>query len=248
MSRACVGVDLASDRWCAGESRSRRTPSSVSLIGAACFLCALSMQRPAMRGHAPALSALVALLGLLVALVLQPAWTHWTRTGQRGLETFDCSDGAELSSLELSVVIPAYNEELRLRPMVDAAVAFLDVWRQSSGRGGYELVVVDDGSTDGTVEEVRRIQRSHGGVRVCLVSLGSNQGKGAAVRQGVRRASGEYVLMADADGATDIGSFDALYREMRRIEAVSPVRGGREGVVVGSRCSASHATALAHDR
>ena len=106
-------------------------------------------------------------------------------------------------SLDLSVVIPAYNEAARLPPTL------VRVSRYLRDQGiSFEIVVVDDGSTDGTGEAARR----EGGAVVTLVRVEPNRGKGHAVRTGMLRATGELRLMTDADLSTPIEDF-ALLRE-----------------------------------
>ncbi|HXD95381.1 MAG TPA: dolichyl-phosphate beta-glucosyltransferase [Candidatus Acidoferrum sp.] len=103
----------------------------------------------------------------------------------------------------LSVVIPAFNEAARLPRYLDEVVGFLEA------RGKpYEVVVVDDGSTDGTAAVVRALAARHPTVR--LLPLGRNRGKGAAVRAGMLAAMGSARLFTDADGATPIGELTRL--------------------------------------
>src|SRR5204862_965158 len=129
-----------------------------------------------------------------------------------------------------SVVIPAFNEARRLPPYLDEVVAHLD------GRGEpYEVIVVDDGSTDGTPDLV--VARRHPAVRV--LRLPRNSGKGMAVRAGMLAARGAYRLFTDADGATPIG-------EVKRLE---PVLLAGADVVIGSRVlvdASVSVTALPH--
>jgi dolichyl-phosphate beta-glucosyltransferase len=118
----------------------------------------------------------------------------------------------------LSVVIPAFNEAARLPPYLDEVVGFLE------GRGQpWEIVVVDDGSTDGTAAAVRALAASHEGVR--LLPLGRNRGKGAAVRAGMLAARGAFRLFTDADGATPIA-------ELKRLE---PAMAAGADIAIGSR-------------
>ncbi|HWH13650.1 MAG TPA: glycosyltransferase [Miltoncostaeaceae bacterium] len=92
----------------------------------------------------------------------------------------------------LAIVIPAYNEERRLGPTLEAWRRFLD----AEGVDG-EIVVADDGSRDGTADLVRAAAAEDGRVR--LVALRPNRGKGAAVRAGVRAADAEVIAYVDAD-------------------------------------------------
>ena len=103
-----------------------------------------------------------------------------------------------------SVVIPSYNEALRLPPCLDTVVAYFE------GRDEpYEVVVVDDGSRDGTAQAIEA--RRYTSVRVIRREI--NGGKGTAVRTGMLAARGAYRLFADADGATPIA-------ELKRLEVL----------------------------
>lgn len=93
---------------------------------------------------------------------------------------------------DLSIVIPAYNEARRLHPTLVGWTRFLD----ESGIVA-EIVVADDGSTDGTAAVVR--EAAAGDPRIRLVSLPRNEGKGGAVRAGMLAAVAPYVLYVDAD-------------------------------------------------
>jgi dolichyl-phosphate beta-glucosyltransferase len=105
------------------------------------------------------------------------------------------------SRVELSVVVPAYNEAGRLEPGLRRAVEYL------AGRGcPYELLVVDDGSRDATAAVAAAFAAS--GVRV--IRHERNRGKGAAVRTGVAASRGERVLISDADFSTPIEEVEKL--------------------------------------
>ncbi|HKW95243.1 MAG TPA: dolichyl-phosphate beta-glucosyltransferase [Methylomirabilota bacterium] len=104
-----------------------------------------------------------------------------------------------------SVVIPAYNEARRLPRYLKEIQAYFE------GRDEpYEVIVVDDGSRDGTGERVREV--AAGRPHVVVHDLGRNRGKGHAVRAGMARAVGSLRLMADADGATPIAEAARLER------------------------------------
>lgn len=120
---------------------------------------------------------------------------------------------------ELSVVIPAYNEERRLPSTLDS------VWTYLHGRGrSFEIIIVDDGSIDSTAQLVDDYAADHEGVR--LISYHPNKGKGHAVRTGMLAAEGDMVLFNDADGSSPI-------EEVDRLEA--RVRDGGSEVAIGSR-------------
>lgn len=115
---------------------------------------------------------------------------------------------------KFSVVIPAYNEEARLEPTVREAVTYF----RSKGTPA-ELIIVDDGSRDGTSALVLRLAVEFEEVR--LIRLAANRGKGHAVRSGVVNAGGEYVLFADADGSTPIAEIERLSEALTRGAAMA---------------------------
>jgi dolichyl-phosphate beta-glucosyltransferase len=103
----------------------------------------------------------------------------------------------------LSIVIPAYNEALRLGSTLEKVWQYLES-RNYSG----ELIVVDDGSTDRTGQLLEEVQRLHPAVRV--LRNDSNRGKGFSVRRGVLEARGELVLFTDADLSAPIEETNKL--------------------------------------
>jgi dolichyl-phosphate beta-glucosyltransferase len=104
---------------------------------------------------------------------------------------------------DLSIVIPAYNEEARIEPTVREMVGYC----RRAGRS-FEIILVDDGSRDGTSTVGRRLVGEFPELR--LIRLAANHGKGYAVRTGVVNAIGGLVLFADADGATPISELERL--------------------------------------
>lgn len=121
-----------------------------------------------------------------------------------------------MTTPSLSVVIPAYNEAVRLPPTLRRIRNYL-----ASRPGSYEIVVVDDGSRDGTADAARGVD----GPGLQVFRTESNHGKGHAVRRGMLLARGDLRLMTDADLSTPIEDLDRL---LSRID---------EGydVVIGSR-------------
>ncbi|XP_053564410.1 dolichyl-phosphate beta-glucosyltransferase [Bombina bombina] len=103
---------------------------------------------------------------------------------------------------ELSVVVPSYNEETRLPFMMDEALEFLEKRKKKRNTFSYEVIVVDDGSTDKTTEVALKYSKQFGTDKVRVLTLKRNRGKGGAVRMGVLVSRGKTILMADADGAT----------------------------------------------
>ena len=132
-----------------------------------------------------------------------------------------------MTSPHWSIVIPAFNEARRLPPYLDDLVAYFD------GRGDpYEVIVVDDGSTDGTGDVALARGRTCPAVR--LIRLPENAGKGAAVRAGMLDATGAVRLFTDADGATPIA-------ELKRFE---PALAAGADLVIASRVLADPAVSV----
>jgi len=115
------------------------------------------------------------------------------------------------SRIELSIVVPAHNEAKRLPASLDALRAFLSAQPFPS-----ELIVADDGSTDGTAELVRQASRHFPpAVRVGVIQHARNLGKGAAVRSGCLTARGRYVVYMDADLAVPVEEASRLLDALR---------------------------------
>jgi dolichyl-phosphate beta-glucosyltransferase len=105
--------------------------------------------------------------------------------------------------MELSLIIPAFNEAARIEPTLRDAHQFL-----AARPASFEILVVDDGSTDATVALVTALAGELPGLRVLCSP--ANWGKGHAVRLGMRAATGQVRLFSDADGSTPIAELDAL--------------------------------------
>lgn len=125
----------------------------------------------------------------------------------------------ETQSPYLSIVIPAYNEARRLPGTLQRILDFLD-------RRGYtaEIIVVDDGSTDGTAEVARRVDGGRG--RITVIE-NPHYGKGATVRRGMLEARGAIVMFSDADLSTPIEELEKLLPWFER--GYDVVIGSREG-------------------
>jgi dolichyl-phosphate beta-glucosyltransferase len=219
-----------------------------------------------------------------------PCWyDRWRAEGRRNQEYptipagFPVPDQAiiEPAEVEVSVVIPAYNEEARISAALEEMVEYLDqqfgrpdassgpsppaqqkkgrkgkgttphrlVFKPDSpgsgntphpsksqgqdgaGPSGYEILVVNDGSQDRTVEVALEFSRKHGLHDILrVITLEKNRGKGGAVTHGLRHVRGKYAVFADADGAS---RFSDLGRLIEGCEDV--VDGSNRGVAIGSR-------------
>lgn len=116
---------------------------------------------------------------------------------------------------KLSIIIPVYNERDTIRSVIDAVLGV----RLSLEK---EVIVVDDGSSDGTADVLRSLEREN----VKVVFQTPNQGKGAAIRRGLPEATGDIVIIQDADMEYDPNDYQSL---------IDPIIAGEAKVVYGSR-------------
>lgn len=124
-----------------------------------------------------------------------------------------------MDKIYLSVVIPSYNEMTNLRKgVLDRVEHFL-----KKQKYGYEVIVVDDGSDDGSIEYVERFIKENNKFKIIK---NQHLGKAGAVTSGMLRAKGEYVLFTDMDQATPIEEVDSLLPFTKKYD-----------IVIGSRNS-----------
>jgi len=102
--------------------------------------------------------------------------------------------------MDLSIVIPALNESKKIARDIKMAVVFLEV---NNFEG--EIIVVDDGSTDGTCEVAKSVKVPPG-VTLKVIGYEQHRGKGYAVRQGIKQTSGKYVMFADSGYCVPYGN------------------------------------------
>lgn len=108
----------------------------------------------------------------------------------------DWNDGMTMASPSVSVIIPCFNEAGAIRRTVEEILAAID----TSGLQAVEVIVVDDGSHDGSAEVLRELEHLHGGRRMRVIGHSRNRGYGAALKTGIRRSHAELICITDADG------------------------------------------------
>lgn len=123
----------------------------------------------------------------------------------------------------LSLVVLAYNEEESIGWFLEETLA----WLSSLPGGRHEVIVVDDGCSDGTADVVRSVMV--GDERVRLVSHATNQGMGAGMRSGIAAARGDYFVMLPADGQVPADRIDVLLPQLERAPLVLSVYERRPG-------------------
>lgn len=129
----------------------------------------------------------------------------------------------------ISLIIPAFNEEGAILQTIEQAEKAL-----AQCGDGFEIIVVNDGSTDGTGDLLRKISRPF----VSVVHHHMNRGNGASIKTGIRHAKGDTLAVVDADGTYPIHRFPDLFKTMR----------GKQGdMIVGAR-RISPQTASIHNR
>ena len=117
------------------------------------------------------------------------------------------------SQINLTIVIPAYNEEERLESTMISSIEFFRALKIK-----FQILIVDDGSDDGTANLVNLLSVENS--EIDLISYPRNEGKGYAVKFGVLNALGQSILIMDADGSTPITEYlnmiaDLLQKEFR---------------------------------
>ena len=135
-----------------------------------------------------------------------------------------------MSSLDLSVIFPAYNEE-------DNIFRILELFAEELQALDFEFVVVNDGSKDATSAEVQKFQKQNPQTQLQLIEHEQNRGYGAALRTGFQAAKGAWSFFTDADLQFSPKDFQALWQERIDYKAVSGFRSPRKDPLI-RRCNA----------
>ena len=123
--------------------------------------------------------------------------------------------------MKLSIVIPIYNEKNTIEKILNLVLAVEGIDK--------EIIMVDDGSTDGSVDILKKIEKEHLDIKVVI--KGENRGKGHTLKVGFKETTGDYVIIQDADMEYDPQDYKKLIRALHEEKA---------DVIYGSRFSGSY--------
>ena len=132
--------------------------------------------------------------------------------------------------MELSIVIPCYNEEKRIKKTIDNILKYLHQKKKKT-----EIIFVNDGSTDETkiiIKHAIKKFKSNNIIYAKMVDYAINQGKGYAIKQGIQKSSGKYILLCDADLSTPITELDKLKKYISKYDLVIGSRKQKDSAVV----------------
>ncbi|KAF8395120.1 hypothetical protein HHK36_019061 [Tetracentron sinense] len=167
--------------------------------------------------------ALVLMTGLLAAIIFEAfrrrcnhthEETHAIFEDPKSLKQVPCPCIFDPAEKYISLIIPAFNEEHRLPGAIDETMNYLQQRAAKDKSFSYEVVIVDDGSADGTTRIAFDFVRKYTIDNVRVILLGRNHGKGEAIRKGMLHSRGELLLMLDADGATKVNDLEKLENQM----------------------------------
>ena len=113
--------------------------------------------------------------------------------------------------IKLSLLIPAYNEEKIIESTLEKVLKFL-----SKKKYSWEVIVIDDGSSDQTSLKAKKFNNE----KVLVVRYEINRGKGGALKEGVYKSRGDYIIFSDADLSVDIGKVDEVLNALKKSDVV----------------------------
>lgn len=162
-------------------------------------------------------------LGLAVAIVIETfrrrlnhihLEAHPIFEDPNSLKQVKCPYIYDPAEKYISLIVPAYNEECRLPIALDETMNYLEERARKDHSFSYEVIIVDDGSSDGTKRVAFDFVRKYKVDNFRVILLGKNQGKGEAIRKGMLHSRGKLLLMLDADGATKIDDLEKLENQI----------------------------------
>ncbi|KAI3751371.1 hypothetical protein L2E82_22455 [Cichorium intybus] len=181
--------------------------------------------------------ALVIAVGLLVAIVVETFRRRFSHAHLEARPTFEdpnslkpvrCPCVNDPAEKYISLIIPAFNEEHRLPAALDETMNYLQQRSKKDPSFSYEVIVIDDGSKDGTKRVAFDFVRKYKVDNIRVILQRKNQGEGEAIRKGMLHSRGQLLLMLDADGATKVDDLEKLEKQ---IFAVAKTKSGSsEGI------------------
>ncbi|KAF5733822.1 glycosyl transferase family 2 family protein [Tripterygium wilfordii] len=133
------------------------------------------------------------------------------------LKQVPCPNILDPAEKYISLIVPAFNEEHRLPGALEETMNYLQQREAKDKSFSYEVIIIDDGSADGTKRVAFDFVRKHVVDNVRVVLLGRNHGKGEAIRKGMLHSRGELLLMLDADGATKVNDLEKLETRIHEV-------------------------------
>lgn len=173
-----------------------------------------------------AIVALVLVLGLAAAIVFEAFRRRFNHAHAEGhpiledpnsLKQVPCPYIFYPAEKYISLIIPAFIEDHRLPGALDETLNYLQQRASKEKSFSYEVVIVDDGSADGTKRVAFDFVRRYTVENVRVILLGRNHGKGEAIRKGMLHSRGELLLMLDADGATKVDDLEKLENQIHAV-------------------------------
>ncbi|XP_048608558.1 dolichyl-phosphate beta-glucosyltransferase [Brassica napus] len=146
-----------------------------------------------------------------------PVETVTTLEDPTSLKQVPCPHISDPAEKYLSLIVPAFNEEQRLPAALEETMDYLQGRASRDKSFSYEVVIVDDGSVDGTKRVAFDFVKKYTVDNIRFIPLGKNQGKGEAIRTGMMHSRGELLLMLDADGATKITDLEKLENQIHAV-------------------------------
>lgn len=121
-----------------------------------------------------------------------------------------------MEEVNVSIVIPAYNEENRLEPRLSQSINFLTANLHQS----FEIIFVNDGSIDKTLDVLSQIKEIFNKLDIKIISYDKNQGKGYAVNRGVLESRGKKIIVSDADFSVDLTELIVFLKNLDEFDIV----------------------------
>ncbi|CAK9136233.1 unnamed protein product [Ilex paraguariensis] len=170
--------------------------------------------------------ALIVALGLAAAIVLETLRRRYNHShveappifeDPKSLKPVPCPHIFDPAEKYISLIVPAFNEEHRLPGALNETMNYLQQRAAKDKSFSYEVVIIDDGSADGTKRVAFDFVRKYTVDNVRVILLGRNHGKGEAIRKGMLHSRGELLIMLDADGATKVNDLEKLENQIHAV-------------------------------